>query len=250
VPGRSSFVVPVTSAGRPAVLKIAGPDAGRHEILGLQTWHGRGAVTLLRADPRRRAMLLERLHTRDLTAVPVLEACEIVAGLYDRLHVPAPPQLVPLARRVAEWTAALEQLPADAPVPRRIVQHAVHLGRAFATDDGSAGRLLHADLHYANVLAAEREPWLAVAPQPVAGDPHHEIAPLLWTRWPEVVAERDVRGAVRRRFHTVVDVAGLDEERARDWVIVRLAHRALRAVGSGDRDTVTAAIAIIKAVQD
>ncbi|MET0929080.1 MAG: aminoglycoside phosphotransferase family protein [Aeromicrobium sp.] len=249
--GQTALVVPVATRDRRAVLKIGWPhDEGRHEILGLQTWHGRGAVTLLRADPRRNAMLLERLHDRDLTTVPVLEACEVVAGLYGRLHVPASPQLVPLTRYVDDWTLALEQLPRDAPVPRRIVEHAVHLGRAFVTDAASTGRLVHTDLHYGNVLAADREPWLAIDPKPLSGDPHYEVAPLLWNRWPEVTATGDVRSAVRRRFHTVVDAAGLDEERARDWVIVREAHNAMWAIEDGDRDGLTAAIAIVKAVQD
>lgn len=249
--GQTALVVPVTTRDRRAVLKVDGPrDEARHEILGLQTWHGHGAVSLLRADPRRTAMLLERLHQRDLTTVPVLEACETVAGLYARLHVPAPPQLVPLTRHVDDWTTALEHLPRDAPVPRRIVEHAVHLGRAFATDAASTGRLVHTDLHYGNVLAADREAWLAIDPEPLSGDPHYEVAPLLWNRWPEAVATGDVRTAVRRRFHTVVDVAGLDEERARDWVIVREAHHAMWAIEDDDRDGLTAAIAIVKAVQD
>jgi streptomycin 6-kinase len=110
--------------------------------------------------------------------------------------------------------------------------------------------MIHTDLHYENVLAGDREPWLAIAPKPVSGDPHHEVAPLLRSRWPEAVATGDVRTAVRRRFHTVVDVAGLDEERTRDWVIVREAHHAMWAVETDDRDALTAAIAIIKAVQD
>jgi streptomycin 6-kinase len=251
VPGRTALVVPVTAAGRPAALKIAGPDEqARHEILALQTWHGHGAVGLLRGDPRRRAMLLQRLRDRDLTTMPDLDACEVVAGLYERLHVPAPPRLVPLTRSVDAWTDELAGLPRDAPVPRRIVEHAVHLGRSFVTDAASTGRLVHTDLHSATVLAAEPGEWLAVDPLPVSGDPHYEVAPLLWNRWPDVVASRDVRTAVRRRFHTVVDVAGLDEDRSRDWVIVRAAHRAMRAIGDGDRDELTAAIAIVKAVQD
>jgi len=251
VHGHTALVVPVTADGERAVLKVAGPDdEGRHEILGLQTWHGRGAVRLLRADPRRNAMLLERLHGRDLTEVPVLEACEVVAGLYDRLHVAAPPQLVPLTRYVAEWTDDLERLPRQSPLPRRIVEQAVHLARAFETDAHSVGRMIHTDLHHENVLAADRDPWLAIDPKPVSGDPHYEVAPLLWNRWDEAVATGDVRTAVRRRFHTVVDAAGLDEERARDWVVVREAHHAMWAIEDGDRDRVTTAVAIIKAVQD
>ena len=65
-----------------------------------------------------------------------------------------------------------------------------------------------------------------------------------------VVASGDVRTAVRRRFHAVVDAAGLDEDRARDWVVVRETHHAMRAVDEGDHDRVTAAVAIVKAVQD
>jgi streptomycin 6-kinase len=249
--GSTALVVPVASPDGAAVLKVAWPhDEGRHEILALQTWHGRGAARLVRADPRRHAMLVERLHVRDLTAEPVLSACETVAHLYSRLHVAAPPQLVPLTRYVDQWTDDLERLARDAPIPRRIVEQSVRLGRSFVGDADSVGRLVHTDLHYENVLAADREPWLAIDPKPVSGDPHYEVAPLLCKRWDEVVATGDVRTAVRRRFHTVVDVAGLDEERARDWVVVRETHHAMWAIEDGDRDRVTAAIAIVKAVQD
>jgi streptomycin 6-kinase len=249
--GETALVVPVVAEGVPAVLKVVGPDdEGQHEILGLQTWHGRGAVLLLRADPRRRAMLLERLHPRDLSSEPVLAACETVAALYPLLHVPAPPQLVALTRYVERWTDDLGRLPRHAPLPRRIVEQAVHLGRALVGDAGSTGRMIHADLHYENVLAGVREPWLAIDPKPVSGDPHYEVAPLLSNRWDEVVATGDVRTAVRRRFHTVVDAAGLDEDRARDWVVVREAHQAMWAIEDGDTERVTAAIAIVKAVQE
>jgi streptomycin 6-kinase len=195
-------------------------------------------------------MLLERLLTDDLNPLWDIEACEIVANLYARLHVPAPPQLRTLSSYVRGWTDDLERLPRDAPVPRRIVEQALHLGRAFVDDAATDGVMIHGDLHYENVLAGGREPWLAIDPKPVSGDPHYEVAPLLWNRWDEIVASGDVREAVRRRFHTVVDAAGLDEERARDWIIVREAHNAMWAVEDGEFEGITTAIAIIKAVQD
>jgi streptomycin 6-kinase len=259
----NAHVVPVRTAdGRPAVLKLGFPhEEAVHEHIGLQHWHGNGAVELLRADPRRWAMLLERLHAdEDLTAVPDLEACEIVAGLYAQLHLPALPQLRPLSTYVDQWTERLAQLPADAMVPRRLVDQAVSLGRAFVADPGTDARMIHGDLHYENVLAADREPWLAIDPKPMNGDPHYEVMPMLGNRWEEVLAGGDVRDSVRRRFHTLVDVAGLDEERARDWVVVREMHNALwvvetaraddRRLGPEDRDVVTTSIAIAKAVQD
>jgi streptomycin 6-kinase len=247
--GHTALVVPVLAADARAVLKLGWPDdEGQHEILGLQHWHGNGAVQLIRADPRRNAMLLERLDAIDLTGVDVLEACEIVAGLYGRIHVPAPPPLLTLSSYIRRWTDDLERLPRSAPLPRRIVEQAVHLGRELVADPATDGVMIHGDLHYENVLAGDREPWLAIDPKPMSGDPHYEIAPLLWNRFEEVVATGDVREAVRRRFHTVVDVAELDEDRARGWVIVREAHNAMWEID--DPDNVTTAIAIIKAVQD
>ena len=67
--GRASVAVPVrTGDGGRAVLKVADAGSGpEHEALALQTWGGRGAVRLLRADPHRRAVLVERLERRDLT---------------------------------------------------------------------------------------------------------------------------------------------------------------------------------------
>jgi streptomycin 6-kinase len=259
--GWCSLVLPVrTTGGRPAALKVALPDdENEHEHLALQHWHGNGAVLLLRADPRRYALLLERLHPEDLTDLWDLEACEIVAGLYQRIHVPALPQLRTLTSYVDRWNAGLAALPKDAPVPRRLVEQAVALAGSFLTDEASTGVMIHGDLHYENVLAADREPWLVIDPKPVSGDPHYEVAPLLWNRWQETVTSGRVREAVRRRFHTVVDTAGLDEERARDWVVVRAMHNACwtvddaralgRAVTREDREWITTMVTMAKAVQ-
>jgi streptomycin 6-kinase len=248
--GFCSVVLPVrTTSGRPAVLKVGLPDPEHeHEALALQHWHGDGAVELLRADPKRFALLLERLHTEDLSNLWDIEACEIVAGLYERLHRPALPQLRTLTSYVERWTDDLTRLPRSA-VPRRLVEQAISLGRDFVSDGASTGRIIHGDLHYFNVLAADREPWLVIDPKPMNGDPHYEIAPMLWNRWEEL--EGQVRAGVRRRFHGLVDAAGFDEHRARDWVVVRMMHNAMWAIKDGDsEDWVTTCIAVAKAVQD
>jgi streptomycin 6-kinase len=261
--GETASVVPVrTRGGEPAALKVGWPHPeAEHEHLALRTWAGNGAVRLLRADPRRSAMLLERAAPgHDLGRLPVREACEVVAGLYARLHRPAIPQLTRLSQHAARWTTTLAELRKLDVVPRRFVDQAGSLARGFADDPATDGVLLHTDLHYANVLAAQREPWLVIDPKPMAGDPHYEPAPMLWNRWDEVVASGNVRDAVRRRFHTIVDTAGLDEDRARDWVVVREVLNALwtvedaadehRGLRARDRSAITAAVTIAKAVQE
>lgn len=251
--GFCSIVLPVrTSLGEPAVLKISFPGAqSEHEHLALRRWGGEGAVRLLRADPRRRAMLLERLHRENLNGLWDLEACDIVAGLYRKIHVPALPQLRMLTSYVERWTTDLGALARSAPIPRRLVEQAIALGQDLVADESSTGTLIHGDLHYENVLAADREPWLVIDPKPMNGDPHYEVAPMLWNRWDELAG--DVREGVRRRFHTMVDAAGLAEDRARAWVIVRMVHNAMWELDNGaqaDPAWLTTCVAVAKAVQD
>lgn len=265
--GFCALVVPVVGTagdGGEAVLKVSFPDDDTaHEHLALRAWAGRGAVRLLRADPRRRALLLERLGTRKLDDVGVDEACEVVAGMYSRLHVEAGEQYPALSGWAARWEERLGALDADAPVPRRLVAHARSLARDLARDPLTDGTLLHGDLHYLNVLAADREPWLAIDPKPMSGDPCLEPAPMLWNRWDEALADGDARKAVRRRLDVILDVTGLDEDRCRAWMVLRLVALAVeqwdearRAARSADRDAaaatrdlITASVTVAKAMQ-
>lgn len=257
--GFASLVIPVSNGDGEAVLKLGfdGSPEAALEHLALQTWAGDGAVRMFRADPARRAMLLERLGSRDLTEEWDLAACETVAGFYERLHVPASGRFRPLSGFVGSWLDAMESDRDEMPVSRRLVEQALSLGRDFVADPGTDGTVIHGDLHYENVLSAEREPWLVIDPQPMSGDPSYEVAPLLWNRWDEMAGY--LRESIRRRFFTVVEAAGLDDERARDWVIVRMvlnAHWAVqdaKAAGRGFNDAerawITTCISVVKAVQ-
>lgn len=266
--GGCSLVHPVrTENGTRSTLKIEWPHReAEHEHLALRHWAGNGAVRLLRADPPRFVFLLERAdHRRDLHALPEIEACETVARLYRRLHLPALPQLRRLSELATRWSEGLLALPVDAPLPRRYVEQAAGLARDLAGDPSCDGRLVHTDLHFGNVLASLRDgdhgdvgvgtEWLVIDPKPLSGDSHYEVAPLLHNRWPDVVATGDVRAAVQSRFLTVVDAADLDEARARDWVVVREMVNAMWALDGEDpvlnvREHVTRCVTIAKAVQD
>jgi streptomycin 6-kinase len=256
--GYTALVVPVVTArGTEAMLKVTFPHLeAAHEHLALSHWGGRGAVPLLRADPHRWAMLLEALRDVSLHEAWDMEACEAVADLYRLLHIPAFNQLRRLSEVAAATADVLGTLPRNAPLPRRLVEQAVSLSRDFAADPATDGTLVHGDLHYDNVLLSEAGEWLAIDPKPLNGDPHYEIAPMLWNRFDEL--HGDVRNGIRRRFHALLDAAGFEEERARDWVVVRMLDLAARRLldpaertrAVPDEQWLTMCVTIAKAVQD
>ena len=250
--GSASTVMAVrTSDGTPAVLKIASPAVeSEHEHLALRRWGGVGAVRLLRADPHRHALLLERLARRTSTPCGTSRPVRWWRRLLGASTFPPLPQLRSLATVVEQWVSDFEVLPRSAPIPHRLVEQAIAAAREL-TADQEGGVVLHGDLHYGKVLAGEREPWLAIGPKPLNGDPHFEIAPMLWHRWDEL--EGYVRGGIRTRLHALVEAAGFDEARARAWVLVRVVHQAVHALESQSASgpaQLTKFVALAKAVQD
>jgi streptomycin 6-kinase len=237
--GVVALVLPVVTAdGTRAVLKLS-PIEEEHagEAVALRAWDGDGAVRLLDEDRATWMLLLERLDdSRSLADVPeVTEAVQVIAALLARLTTrAAPPEIRGLGlvveQMVADAPAAARRL-ADAAERRLLARWAAAVSEV-ATEPGD--RLLHWDLHYENVLAADREPWLAIDPKPLAGDPGFELLPALWNRWDEVVATGDVRRAVRRRFDLMVDMLGLDRQRAVAWTFGRVLQNSLWSVEDGD----------------
>lgn len=241
--GQCAVVLPVGDA----VLKLTWPHAeARHEHLALRAWDGDGAVRLLRADPAHWAFLLERLDRTDLRSTDVLEGCEVIGGLVRRLDRPALPPVDRLSDRAERWERLCRE--GSPRVPRRFTDRAAALLRDLAQDDGLDSRLVHEDLHFENVLAAGRAPWVAIDPKPVSGRWEFAVAPVLWNR-PDLTADAyNARAHLRLRLGIVCDAAGLDEDLAAAWSFVRVVVNALW--GADDPDWVTRMITVAKAVTD
>jgi streptomycin 6-kinase len=176
------------------------------------------AVLLLEADPAVGALLLERLDpTRTLERMDLRAAAQVAGRLLRRLAIPAPEGVRPL-RAVADGIGGSlpgRQERLGQPVPEGWL--AIASGLAHELGASAGDRLVHADLHYGNVLAGNREPWLAIDPKPVTGDPEHAVPELLWTR----VDELEDAAAIRRVLTVLADSGELDGEKARGWAIVR-----------------------------
>lgn len=217
--GYLGLVVPVRRGEEPCVLKVSWRDESTlDETTALRVWAGRGAVQVLAENPALGALLLERLDaTRSLEDIGIEEAITVAGGLLRRLAIPAPTEI----RTLASWADAYCQGVEDRweragrPFPRQVLEQT----RTFARERGpqSARLLVNHDLHYANVLAGAREPWLVIDPKIIAGDPEFGIAQLLWRRSEDIRAH----GGLDRQFAILVDAAALDEELARRWTLVR-----------------------------
>lgn len=230
--GYVALVIPVRRQdGSPAVVKVSWVDEEtRQEGAALTSWAGHGVVAVLRADPTRGALLLERLDPdRSLEQLPEGDALTVAGSVLQRLHAaPAPTadfsSTTGLARR---WSADLPQRwhHLGRPGDREVVEAAVRTCRNLAADPGRK-HLLHGDFHYANVLTGPRG-WTAIDPKPVVGDPEFDLLPLLRNRWTEITSTGEPERAVRRRLAVLVAATGQDGERARRWALVRALDNAL-----------------------
>jgi streptomycin 6-kinase len=84
------------------------------------------------------------------------------------------------------------------------------------------------------VMASHREPWLAIDPKPLAGDSCFELFQALNNRWDDLVATGDLPRAIRRRFDLMVEIVGLDRERAVGWTMGRILQNVLWDLAGGE----------------
>ncbi|WP_432179536.1 aminoglycoside phosphotransferase family protein [Streptomyces sp. NBC_00063] len=228
--GMAALVLPVVRGdGTPAAVKFQILDEETEgEPVALRVWDGDGAVRLLDHDDATGTMLLERLDSgRMLDSVEdSRKAVLVIAELLARLTSgPAPEGMRRLsgiaADMLAQVPSALVAVPGQA--DRALLADCAAAVREVADEAGD--RLLHWDLHFENVLAAEREPWLAIDPKPLAGDPGFDLKPAIDNRFDadEVVW----------RFDAMSGVLGLDRERARAWTLGRVLQDSLWEIEDG-----------------
>jgi len=148
--------------GAAAVLKLIVPRdtlAAAHEITSLRLAGGYGCVKLLRADPERGALLLERLgpSLHDL-GLPIAERHEILSDTAQRVWRPASESGLPTGADKGAWLVEFiirtwEQL--DRPCSARAVADALASAeRRIAAHDAERAVLVHGDVHQWNALQA------------------------------------------------------------------------------------------------
>ncbi|WP_121175047.1 aminoglycoside phosphotransferase family protein [Streptomyces sp. 1114.5] len=225
----------------PAVLKagLLTPET-THEHAALTHWAGRGAVLLLAADPAEGVLLLERLHGEiPLRSLAESKAMLEATSLLHRLWVELPEDhpFPTLAQQLATTEARLQEHGSHPAATEAgpLIAEALDTARTLVGSAGSAAEnfLLHGDFHHGNVLAADRAPWLAIDPRPVAGERAYDLARLALDRADTLLGSPGVPAALRRRLHQLSDALDVDRDRLRGWTLFRAVDLALRALTAG-----------------
>lgn len=92
--------------------------------------------------------------------------CHVIGDLLRQLDYVALPQLSRLSVEPVRLAERLRSAPPA--LPRRSVEQGRALVADLVTDDLIDSRMVHTDLHFWNVLASDRQPWLAIDPKPLA----------------------------------------------------------------------------------
>lgn len=196
--------------GTPAVLKLNWPHReAEQEADALQRWNGEGAVRLYARDDERRALLLERCEPGTFLAESD-DALGVLVELLPRLWTRAE-GFRSLAEEAGLWHD--HEFPYVRDIRLRDAA-ARYLEELVPTQGEQV--LVHQDLHGENVLAARREPWLAIDPKPLAAEREFSIAPIV--RSTEL---GEGKRAALGRLDRLTSELDLDRERARGWTVAQ-----------------------------
>jgi streptomycin 6-kinase len=216
--------------GMPVVLKVCIPgDEFFTEAGALRLFDGRGAVRLLEVDIDRGALLIERLlpgtPLNDVSDADDERATHIAAEVMQKLWRPVSANDARLFPTVATWIMHMEEraprlIPPGHRFPRVWLDLALAIYREL-TAAPAEQVLLHGDLHHGNILAAQREPWLAIDPKGVIGEPAWETGPLFINQLPEPLDVSTARRVLIPRAKQLASELGIDYTRLAAWAVVR-----------------------------
>lgn len=230
--GYCAWVAPAAGAsGEELVLKVdwRGHWEAEQEAQGLTHWDGDGVVRCFatRELGAARALLLERCTPGTQLKRSLAEADQdvVIAQLMRRLwshELPGGHTFRPLQEMCERWAYSFEVYleRGNRGFDSGLAREAISLLRELpATADRTV--LLCTDLHGDNVLASQREPWLAIDPKPFAGDPAFDVVQHM-LNCDERLATDPV-GLSRR----MAELGEVDPERVRLWLFARCAEESL-----------------------
>lgn len=208
----SSDLLPVICAGRAAMLKVARSseeETGNRVMVWLV---GEGAAQVYQQD--REAIVLERLD-----AVPSLtdmvragqddDATRILCAAAETLHQPRP-KPGPEVPTLQAWFRALEARARQG----GLLATTWEIARDLLAEPQEV-RLLHGDIHHANLMHSAGRGWLFIDPKGLLGERGYDYANIFCN--PDNAVARQP-GRLARQARLIAELAGLERSRLLRWV--------------------------------
>jgi streptomycin 6-kinase len=236
----TSALLPVSLAGRAAMLKIARVQEERAGAALMVWWRGNGAARVLGYDGD--ALLLERAcGARSLREMAMSGGDDVasraICAVAARLHaprLPEPPPVTPLAR----WFADLEMA---ARTHGGILQTCADTAHTLLAEPREVV-VLHGDLHHDNVLDFGARGWRAIDPKGLYGERGFDFANILCN--PDLPVARDpVRFA--RQVEVVAATAQLERRRLLEWILAYAGLSAAWFIADGQPEKADLSVAKI-----
>jgi streptomycin 6-kinase len=216
-----NYVAPVRMEdGTEAVIKLGVPSKEiTTELTALRLYNANGAVKVLDSDEERGIMLLERIYPGQTLNTVGDEEKEALhaAAVMRKLRAPVP--IGVKLPSVADWAQGLTKLRnrfdgGTGPLSERLVCKA-EAAYASLIPSMRNVELLHGDLHHENILSAEREPWIAIDPKGLIGEPEYQVIQFLLNHMPKL----NPTAALERRVDIFTEELKLDKKRLLSWAM-------------------------------
>lgn len=222
-----NYVAPAVRAdGTQLVVKVCSlTDEFPQQPEALRLVDGHGMVRLVDCDTTEEIMLLERLipgtMLKEVEDDEVSTSCAI--SVMQKIWRPVP-ENHPF-KTVQDWGKGFERLRqryggGTGPFPKALLEQAETLYQELSASMAQPV-LLHGDLHHENILAAQREPWLAIDPKGVVGEPVYETGAWLRNPMPQLLDMPYPGRILARRIDQLSEQLGFDRARIRDWAVAQ-----------------------------
>ena len=212
----------VLADGTEAIVKTGLTDEFPAQTEALRYCAGQGMVQLLAYDEQEKVMLMERVQPgTTLRAVENDEvAISAAAAVMRRLWRPLPAQHYPFPT-IDDWGKTFARIRKQyaggpCPMPYEYLDRAEQL---YAELSASMAEpvLLHGDLHQDNILSSQREPWLAIDPKGVIGEPAYDTGALLRNFLPDILSYPNPKQLMTRRIDQLSAELDIERERIANW---------------------------------
>lgn len=223
--------------GQELIVKFCFPSSEvSNEIDALRFMAGDGIVELIDHDSEAGVILLEKLEPGEMlsTLSDDIAATRIAAQVMQKLWKPIVDQNgFPTS---VDWFTRLNR-PID--LPSNFKVNLIDKAKTIASElhkDLQTPVLLHGDLHHFNILSSQRQPWLAIDPKGVIGEPEYEVGAFLRNPNPKIATQMQTKKVLEQRVDIFSEVLGFDRHKIIGWAFSQAVLAAVWGVDANSDD--------------